>query len=670
MNFTPGVLDLRQLVRQLFRFSWLIIVMAIGFGVLAFMFSVRPAPYEVHATVGIDPASTKATTLAINDIDIEMGRIRSWTTVERVLDSIPFYGFVSLRSTPQDLSKVEKIKSFMKTGKKHDELSGMPIQIEALNLPEEFENVRLSLEVLPDDGYRVTYPDGAILTEGKAGEENSMGLGIFHVSAVNASVGSIFDIRPVSKDMMIERVLTAFKIRKRTTNKNASLIDFTFFSNDPSFALTFIDRIIADYVGSSFTRLRQSKQMALDDLSADLEGLKQGLQSSEEVLSEYMQSLDVADVNAEMRGQLELRLSLEQTLRDIQLQKAQLRQTYTSQHPAMKAILEKESKIQVKLDRISRRLEELPEIKGRLYSLTRAVEQQSREYELLLEQMTALKLEASALSNPASVINEPRIVRRNLRNKTFQVVVLGGMMGGIIAFCFIVLYTNLHANLLERARQLPTYPALSVSEEMLDDPQSAIAEIVSQLSYITRRKKGNIAIFTSPQKGKTASHVALSVVREFSAQHGKVLLIDANLKKSHLAEITESVERQGLANIMAGNALSSDIIKPLNQKGLYYMPPGNPAMSVMILRDYERLDYILAELSKLFSCIVIDLPSQQELPFWGELLNKASLVVHLLEKNSPLHKAKYYMQMANTIAEQEASTLHEAMLYLPKFKDV
>lgn len=667
-NAQVGVIDLRLIVQQLWRFSWLIVVMGLGFALLAAAFAVRPAPYEVHATISIEPSGLNEALVSLNDIDIEMGRIRSWTPVHRVIDQMPFYGFVKKHDSLSPWERVERIQKFLKTGKKHEELEVMPIKIEQLLFPSDYHNQRLVMTILENKAYSVKDPDGNILVEGTAGQRpKALPRIAFFVSEINAPERTQFYITPVSEDTMIEHVLTQFKIKKRSTSTKASLIDLNYFSSDPYFALKFTRAIIDDYIANTMERITQSKQQALESMDQELDTLNRQLNESEAALSLFMQQQDVADIDNEMRDRLQLRLSLEQELRKIQLEKAQLRQVYTDNHPAMLALREKEQKLQAKLTDTQNTLQALPKIKGELYTLTRHVEKYQQQYALLLEQTTGLKLETSALTNPATQVNDPRIVLRNLRNKALQIIILGGLMGGIVAFSFIALRANLMAGLLNDTRQLDRYKHLSLRDVSEGQLQEAGRDIASQLIYLSRRKRNNVAMITSHAKSASGNRMILEIMRQFAQVEGPILLIDANMK-STFSEITQEDGKPGFSNLMAGDRFSDAMAQRLDHPNMYYIPPGTPPASLTVLRDFERLDFLLTRLRKLFPCILIDLPGNRELPFWDTLLGKASIVIHLLEKKTPLERARGYLQHANEIAERVDQTIHEVILFPPDLK--
>lgn len=671
-----SVIDVRALIEQVIKSSGLIIVLAVLFGLLAFIFAVRPIPYEVHATLNVDPASSGALELSAGtNMDTELGRINSWTTVERVLNKMSRYGIVSLKYSPDMPSTLQRVKNFILTGKKHEERDELPIHLDFMNFPSALNGQSLQLHITGKDTYSVENSKGEKLFDSKVGERGKKGGDYeLYITEVNAPVGSIFNLIPKSKEAMTEMVLSSLRVTKRTANKGSSLVDLHFFSKDSYFAIKLVEAIVNDYVEQSEQRILSSKENAVDELAKELELVRKQLDVAEDKLGEYMKGIDVADVDAEMRGQLELRLSLEQSLRQVQLQKAQLRQVYTKGHPAMKAANEKEAQLKAKLAKVHERLSLLPEIKGKLFTLNRKVKQYASQYTAVLEQYTQLKIDTSSVSNYASIVNLPRIVRRNLRNKSIQIVILGMIMGVIVALSFIILNSNLRANILKNVNQLSEFDTLSITDldpdaitkkcpDKMDGGCNVIDELVAQFSYLASQKKNNITVITADKTTPKKSEISLQLARQVAQSTGKVLLIDANVRASHLAGYVGLDGEAGFANAMAGSAPSKDIIHRVDRSNLYYMPPGNPAMSIQILRDFKRFDYLLAEFGKLFDRIIVDLPSQRELPFWQGMITRTGTSLHFVEKGGHIENAMQYIHTVSELSKVSPETLHEILLY-------
>lgn len=118
---------------------------------------------------------------------------------------------------------------------------------------------------------------------------------------------------------------------------------------------------------------------------------------------------------------------------------------------------------------------------------------------------------------------------------------------------------------------------------------------------------------TSCQSGEGVSTVAANLAAvSVDVYGGRVLLIDANLKRPALASTLAVRETPGLVDALAGNASASDCIVETDREGLFVMPAGTKTnrashlgrQAGALLFDSLRADYQL---------VVVDLPPSGEL---------------------------------------------------------
>lgn len=657
-----SMLDIRLLFQQLRRFWWLIMLLVAIAVAIGFLVAVKPIPYEGHATLSIEPKAKHAAEVSFKDIEIEMGRLRSWTTVERVLDAMPFYGTITPAKQESLDNYIDRVTYFLKTGKKYKELAAMPIRVEQLVFPARYHGQTLSLTVLENQHFKLFDVQGKLLLQGQAGtviEQDGM---TFLIGDISAPVGSVFHVRPYSREGMIESALSGLKIRRRTTNKYTSLIDVTFYSKDPYFATYFVQGMLDDYIHESQKRVMSSDEKSLATLTQELDGLQEALRESERELDAFRQTIDVADVSSEQRGQLELRLSHEQVLREVQSEKAQLYQIYTAQHPAIKAINIKERSIQDKLRAVDERLEALSSIQGTLLRLERAVADKKLAYDRLDTSLGELKIEASTLINPANIINKPRIVRRNLRNKALQVIALSGLMGLVMGCGFIILRTNSLSRKFVRRDQLEHYPHLTLYDLEEIERHVLISDIASELGYCVTRNKQAVLMVSSCVASEASSQLHLEIARAYAKSGNKALLIDGDLVDKHLGALVGKKYQEGFANIMAGADVSAEAVQPLVDDTLFFMAAGTLSISQVMLRDMERMLQIFNQFHSMFPCIMLDAPYYSALPQADALFGEASIVVHVLEKGVELQRVRDYMHQLDVLASLDGGVMHKVML--------
>ncbi|MBL4849076.1 MAG: polysaccharide biosynthesis tyrosine autokinase [Planctomycetes bacterium] len=130
----------------------------------------------------------------------------------------------------------------------------------------------------------------------------------------------------------------------------------------------------------------------------------------------------------------------------------------------------------------------------------------------------------------------------------------------------------------------------------------------TNLTYGMAGLTGKTLLITSPQpsEGKTLTSVRLAAV--LSQTEGKVLLIEADLRRPRLSALLEEPWPHGLADVLAGLSSFEDAIFESAIPNLSVLPAGSTPPSPGDLFVRGRFDEVLAEAHRTYSVVVIDSP--------------------------------------------------------------
>tara|TARA_R110002020_G_scaffold172410_2_gene362758 strand:- start:2852 stop:5059 length:2208 start_codon:yes stop_codon:yes gene_type:complete len=149
----------------------------------------------------------------------------------------------------------------------------------------------------------------------------------------------------------------------------------------------------------------------------------------------------------------------------------------------------------------------------------------------------------------------------------------------------------------------------------LDDHFRRFAESVRTLRtslLLTQLERDNKVIAvtsSSPGEGKTTTSANLAISL---AQMGKVLLIDADLRKPSIAKRFEiPVFHPGLSNLIIGTEQYSECVHIDEKSGVSVMPSGQIPGNPLELLSSSRFNDVLEELKTKYDHIIIDTPPTQ-----------------------------------------------------------
>jgi capsular exopolysaccharide synthesis family protein len=112
---------------------------------------------------------------------------------------------------------------------------------------------------------------------------------------------------------------------------------------------------------------------------------------------------------------------------------------------------------------------------------------------------------------------------------------------------------------------------------------------------------------TLPQEGKSflAAGLSLAIARQHER---RVLIVDADLRRSRLHEYLGAPLSPGLAEYLSGKVDESSVIQQGPQDNLFLIPAGQRAVNPAELLANGRLGVLLGRLTPLFDWVVLDSP--------------------------------------------------------------
>ncbi|WP_375758279.1 CpsD/CapB family tyrosine-protein kinase [Corallococcus exercitus] len=153
----------------------------------------------------------------------------------------------------------------------------------------------------------------------------------------------------------------------------------------------------------------------------------------------------------------------------------------------------------------------------------------------------------------------------------------------------------------------------------LTAPASAAAEQYRTLYYRLERMREQrpmkVVALTSamPGEGKTVTSVNLALAAARANPERRILLVDADLRRGQVAPTLGMRNKQGLAELLAGECDVRDVVRRFNSTRLAVIPAGaTPEESTQVLAS-TRMKQFLKAVREGFDEVYVDLPPT--LPF-------------------------------------------------------
>jgi capsular exopolysaccharide synthesis family protein len=144
------------------------------------------------------------------------------------------------------------------------------------------------------------------------------------------------------------------------------------------------------------------------------------------------------------------------------------------------------------------------------------------------------------------------------------------------------------------------YPKFSIAEDYRTVRTSIL------FSHADSAPKTIAFTSTMPQEGKTATISNLAV--SFAQLEGKVLLIDADLRKPRLSKVFNLRNSNGLSSYLAGKNGFDEVVQKTSIENVWTIPSGPHPPNPAELLNSKRMKELLAQAKDRFSVVLLDTP--------------------------------------------------------------
>lgn len=140
--------------------------------------------------------------------------------------------------------------------------------------------------------------------------------------------------------------------------------------------------------------------------------------------------------------------------------------------------------------------------------------------------------------------------------------------------------------------------------------EEALNSICTNLTFAGRNLKK--VIFTSNSQSEGKSWMAMHVLANLAQRGRRVVLVDADMRRSFLVQRYKiefsAGEAYGLAHLLSGQCELDDAIYETNLHGACIIPAGRDVSNPVSLMDTPYFKQLLDELANHFDVVIVDAP--------------------------------------------------------------
>ncbi|OIO66658.1 MAG: hypothetical protein AUJ56_11975 [Zetaproteobacteria bacterium CG1_02_49_23] len=512
---------------------------------------------------------------------------------------------------------------------------GEKIQIESLEVPEDMIGEHLSLIAQGNGKFSLSSED-VVLLEGETNQlaYNASGVSVY-ISQLDARPGTQFELVKRRMQDVISDALSQLSVTEK--GKGTGIISLSFSSASPLLAKDIVDSVANVYLRQNVERKSEEAKRSINFLKKQLPEVRLQLETAETEMNEFRLKSGSVNLSLETQAILAKVVELDQKLSELDMQRTDLSQRFTDNHPLLQALGEKRSRLMDEKLSLEKKVKQLPETEQKMLTLMRNVKVNTELYTFLLNKTQELKVVEAGTVGNVRVLDYAVLPYQPVKPKKMLITVLGFVLGLFIGVLIAFIRKAMHQgvedpDLVEKKLGLSAFAGIPHSllqgklhEEMrrskgksgnsllasVDHTDLSIESLRSlrtNLHFALLEASNNVVMMTGPAPGLGKSFVSANFGAVLASSGQKVLLIDADMRKGHLHEYFGMDRNPGLSGLISGSVKLEDAIHSTDVKNLCVMPTGvlppNPADLLM----NEKFDDILARVSSMFDLVLIDTP--------------------------------------------------------------
>lgn len=296
-------------------------------------------------------------------------------------------------------------------------------------------------------------------------------------------------------------------------------------------------------------------------------------------------------------------------------------------------------------------------------------------YESVLQRIKETELSGELQVNNASILDAAQVPVTPYLPRTRLNLLIALFLGGFVAVgsALGLEFLNPRVSRPEDVRDSLGLPLLGIApdfrasngshdvENLPEEFQEAVRAIRTRILLDNSAPRALAVTSTESGEGKTA--IASGLAASMAKAGRRVLLVDADMRRSRMHKVFGVAASPGLSNIMAGTAKPSEALFETSLKGLYVLPAGAGVANPSDLLDKDRLVTLIQGFTQVFDVIVLDCPPLMALADASIIANAASAVVFVIKSGTNRGRARVAVERLRAVqAEVMGVVLNKAKI--------
>jgi tyrosine-protein kinase Etk/Wzc len=510
---------------------------------------------------------------------------------------------------------------------------GERIAVQRLEVPPHLEGAELTLVAGEAGRFALLGPEREHILGGEVGRAppSAGGVSIF-VTELLARPGTEFRLVKSSRAGAVERLRGGLAITE--VGKKSGIIRLELEGTDRRLIAASLDALARGYLRQNVDRRSAEAEKTLQFLETQLPTLKVNLDAAESALNQYRSRNGSVDLTLETQGRLERAVEVEKLLSELEVERAELRQRFTENHPVLLGIRHKTAQLQGERTAIEAKIKQLPQAELESARLMRDVKVANELYMSLLNKAQELRVVKSGTIGNVRIIDTAALAREPVSPRkaasAMLALVLGLGLGVALAFARKALDRGVEdPEVIEQRLGIGVYAAVPHSPRVAAlerdsrkarskatpilaaaDPSDVAVESLrslrTSLEFALAEARSNVIMIGGPSPAVGKSFVSINLATVLADTGKRILLVDGDMRKGRLHRHLGEERSPGLSELIGGAATVDEAVRTTAAPNVWVMPTGRVPPNPSELLASERFRVAVAELSRRWDVVLVD----------------------------------------------------------------
>lgn len=484
-------------------------------------------------------------------------------------------------------------------------------------------------ETISPNEFRLYSPLGGTLVEGSVGNTYRVPFAgdslAICVSMMLAEPGQKFKLAELNVLEVAEGLKKSLNVAE--DGKKTNILTLSLENRYSDKAASILNAVIETYVRQNVEMRSAEAEKTLEFLEEQLPSIKAKLDSAEGALTNYRHEVGTVDLTAEAKVTLDRQVHLKAQLLAVEQQIQENARLYTEDHPTMQAILQQQSRLKREIAKEEALVKDLPTTQQEVIKLQQEVKINNELYTSILNNIQQLRVVRAGEIGNVRIVDKACIRAKPIKPRR-KIILLGGVLGGFLLGCgFIFLQRMMYGNGVTSASEIeretnvsvfskiaksrmdniPSYRErlfclAAVAPENLSVEQLRLLRSALEFSFLDAGNKVLLVSGISPGGGK--SFVSMNLAYLFAMMGKKVLLVDADLRKSRLSE----KKAAGLSDVLCGKSNLEDVVEKVCDGAFEFLPIGKRNNNPNELLSSKNFEEFIKHSKESYDVVLVDTP--------------------------------------------------------------